>query len=201
MINTIRTDNPIPAAATQKHIEKKLTKEVPKGESKKTSEAVVYEKAPVETFTTYDAKKIQELKAQVDAKFESLRNVVRQLVENQGMKYEAFLEKLDKKEEVMIPIDEETRAAAQAEIAEDGFWGVDNTAERIFDFAKTISGGDTSKKELLLSAIEEGFAKAKEAFGGELPEISQKTYDKVMALFDEWGKSEETETPSETPEV
>ena len=33
-------------------------------------------------------------------------------------------------------------------------------------------------------AFQKGFDQAKEAWGGELPEISQRTYDAVMAKFD-----------------
>ena len=58
------------------------------------------------------------------------------------------------------------------------------------DFAKALSGGDKSKIETLRNAFKEGFESAKEAFGGELPEISQQTYDKVMQGFDDWAKEE-----------
>ena len=31
-----------------------------------------------------------------------------------------------------------------------------------------------------------GFKEAEKAWGGKLPEISQKTYDEVLKRFDEW---------------
>ena len=47
-------------------------------------------------------------------------------------------------------------------------------------------------------AFIKGYNAAADAWGGALPEISQKTYDATMKLFDEWEKSgQETE---ETPE-
>lgn len=33
-------------------------------------------------------------------------------------------------------VDEETQKQAQADIAEDGYWGVEQTSDRILDFAK-----------------------------------------------------------------
>ena len=49
-----------------------------------------------------------------------------------------------------------------------------------------ISGGDKAQIGKLKAAIEDGFKQAKEALGGYLPEISQKTYDEVMKRMDEW---------------
>ena len=46
--------------------------------------------------------------------------------------------------------------------------------------------------EEMRSAFLKGFNKAKETWGGELPEISQRTYDAVMEKFDKLtGKTEE----------
>ena len=45
----------------------------------------------------------------------------------------------------------------------------------------------TTKNDLFFYAVEGlGFKQATEAWGGELPEISQKTYDAVMSKFDTW---------------
>ena len=44
------------------------------------------------------------------------------------------------------------------------------------------------------SAFLQGFNKAKETWGGELPDISQRTYDAVMEKFDKLtGKAAEAE--------
>ena len=39
-------------------------------------------------------------------------------------------------------MDEKTRLQAQKDIAEDGYWGVEQTSERLVSFAKALSGGD-----------------------------------------------------------
>ena len=50
-------------------------------------------------------------------------------------------------------VDEETQKQAQADIAEDGYWGVEQTSDRILDFAKALSGNDPEKADLLIDAF------------------------------------------------
>lgn len=91
-----------------------------------------------------------------------------------------------------IEIDPETRAEAQALIAEDGYWGIEKTSERIFQFAIAGAGKDLSKLEEIKAAIDKGFGMAADALGGSLPEISTKTYDAIMAKLDRWAGRVET---------
>ena len=39
-------------------------------------------------------------------------------------------------------VDPATKAQAQADIAEDGYWGVNQTSDRIIQFANALTGGD-----------------------------------------------------------
>jgi hypothetical protein len=64
--------------------------------------------------------------------------------------------------------DEETIRKAQEDISENGYWGVDQTSDRIVDFAIALSGGDASKADLLLDAFKKGFER--------LPEYGAKIY-------------------------
>ena len=48
-----------------------------------------------------------------------------------------------------LTIDEAAKKKAQEEISEDGYWGVKQTSDRILDFAKALSGNDSSKADLL----------------------------------------------------
>ncbi len=91
--------------------------------------------------------------------------------------------------DIMINVDDATRAKAQAEIDEGGYYSVDETAKRLLDFAVALSGGDPSKVDTLRGAVEKGFKAVEDMWGGELPEISQKTYDAVMKGFDEWSEA------------
>ncbi len=139
---------------------------------------------------TVDRKKIDEIKADFSRNTESFKKMVEAMIEKQGKKVNQVLKDLAAGKDVDITVDSETQAAAQEAISEDGYFGVNKTSERIVDFAKALSGGDKSKLETLRNAFKEGFESAKEAFGGELPEISQQTYDKVMQGFDDWAKEE-----------
>ena len=82
-------------------------------------------------------------------------------------------------------VDAATKAQAQADIAEDGYWGVKQTSERILDFAKALAGDDPDKLEKMRDAFQKGFAQAEKTWGGKLPDISQQTYGAVMKGFDE----------------
>lgn len=75
----------------------------------------------------------------------------------------------------------------------DDYWSADATAERIYNFARTLAGDDDSKLETLRNAVEKGFAQAGQAFSKKygqsgLPSICQDTYKKVMDMFDDWKK-------------
>ncbi len=149
---------------------------------------VIYEPSKETAVTkkyTPDTNLIQKLKADADARTSQLRSIVEQLMSKQATAYGqandiwSFLAKGDYK------VDPATRAQAQADIAEDGYWGVEQTSDRIIDFATALTGGDPDKIEEMREAFKKGYAMAEEKWGGELPEISQKTYDAVMKKFDE----------------
>ncbi|MCL1995400.1 MAG: hypothetical protein FWG63_04255 [Defluviitaleaceae bacterium] len=73
---------------------------------------------------------------------------------------------------------------AAEQVSEDGFWGVERTAERLFDMATRLSGGTEQGMEAMRQAVINGFEGAERAWGGELPQISQDTLDRVMEMFD-----------------
>ena len=88
----------------------------------------------------------------------------------------------------------EVRAQAQKDIADDGYWGVEQTSDRILDFAKALSGNDPEKADLLIDAFKKGFEDATKSWGKDLPDISQRTYDAVLEKFDKWKNGSTTET-------
>jgi hypothetical protein len=85
-----------------------------------------------------------------------------------------------------LEVDPETRAQAQKDIAEDGYWGVEQTSERLLSFAKALTGGDPSKADEMIGAVKKGFEEAEKAWGGKLPDISQDTYDAVIKKLESW---------------
>ncbi len=136
-----------------------------------------------------DSDTIAKLKADADARFSQLQGIVEKLISKQGKASEnasiwsQFRQGI---QDGSIQVDEETARQAAEDVSEDGYWGVKQTSERILDFAKAISGGDSAMAEKMRDAIEKGFKEASKLWGGDLPDISQKTYDAVMKGIDEW---------------
>ena len=135
-----------------------------------------------------DAPEIAALKEEADKATENLRKLVEELILKQDKNYKASTE--DTSEGTLAPLEITTEdvQAAQAAISEDGEFGVKAVSDRLVDFAISVSGGDKSKLNELISAIDEGFAAAKKALGGELPDISQQTYDETMRKLNDWAK-------------
>ncbi len=102
-----------------------------------------------------------------------------------------FKEAINSPEE--IEVDEKAVTEANELISEGGKFSPEAVSDRIVNFAKAISGGDTDKYELLKDAIEKGFNEAKELLGGSLPDISNKTYDLVMEKLDNWANPDTAE--------
>ena len=163
-----------------------------------TSEVgVVYEPSKETTQTStkknakVDSETIAKLKADADQRLSQLKGIVEQLITKQGKTSETASIWSQFRQGVLdgtITVDEATAKQAQEDISEDGYWGVKQTSERILDFAKALTGGDSGKVEDIRKAIEKGFSEAAKLWGDELPEISQKTHDAVMKGLDEWAK-------------
>lgn len=169
---------------------------------------VVYEPSKDATSTAstkknnkVDADTIAKLKADADARFSQLKGIVEQLIMKQGKASETVSIWEQFKNGVLdgsIEVDPATAKQAQEDISEDGYWGVKQTSERILDFAKAISGGDPDKAEEMREAIKKGYESAADLWGGELPEISQKTYDAVMKGIDDWKEQDEAAAAATT---
>lgn len=142
-----------------------------------------FEKQPV--FAT-DTEKIHQMKSQLQGNLQAFRLMVQGAFEKQGGFADTAAGFSLKNLFENLQVDEDTRLAAQAAIAENGEWGVEATASRIVEFAKALSGEDTSKIQLLKNAVLDGFAKAASVWGGNMPDITQKTQDRIMELFDLW---------------
>ncbi|SFR68942.1 hypothetical protein [Anaeromicropila populeti] len=86
-------------------------------------------------------------------------------------------------------VDPEVVKQAQEDISEDGYWGVEKTSDRLVNFAIALSGGNPDKADEMIAAIQEGFSQAAGAWGEDLPELCQKTYDATMEKLDAWKNS------------
>lgn len=160
-----------------------------------TSTGVIYEKGSSDKSSssqkTQNSALIAKMKADSDSRISQLRGIVEQMMSKQG----ASIGKADDMWSFLaggnFTVSADVKAQAQADIAEDGYWGVNQTSDRILDFAKALSGNDKSKAQELVDAFKKGFDQATKAWGGKLPDISQQTYDKVLEKFDSWMNGED----------
>ena len=82
------------------------------------------------------------------------------------------------------PIAELSQDEASALVAEDGFFGVTQTSERIANFVINGAGGDEDRLRAGREGMLQGFKMAEEMWGGALPEISQKTMQAATEMVD-----------------
>ena len=146
---------------------------------------------------------VNKLKADAEQRTASFRKMVESMLLNQGKVFQNADDMWKLLAKGDFTVDKETAEAAQAEIAEDGYWGVEQTSDRILSFAEALTGGDPEKMEEMREAFIKGFKQATGAWGRDLPEISNKTYDAVMEKFDNYGKEEDTvvETTADSEEA
>lgn len=171
------------------------------------TEAFVYEKKSADKAATNNPKNknyvtltkenqniIAQLKADAEQRSEQLRSLVESMILKQNKTFQVGTLTDEKMFEMLrkgqLEVSPEVRAQAQKDIAEDGYWGVEQTSERLFSFAKAISGGDVSKAETLIKAMEKGFKQATKSWGDDLPDICQKTLDSATEKIRNWAKAD-----------
>lgn len=129
---------------------------------------------------------VQKLKADTESRLSNLKSLVTKMFLKQGQKVQNSDDIWSMLASGNFTVDPETAAKAKEEISEDGYWGVNQTSDRIFEMAKALSGGDAGKMDKMLDAFKKGFDEATKAWGKSLPDISQKTYDAVMKKFEDF---------------
>lgn len=69
-------------------------------------------------------------------------------------------------------------------VSDKGYFGIDNTANRISGFVINGAGDNLDKLKAGREGIQRGYEQAKKAWGGNLPEISEKTMTKALEAID-----------------
>lgn len=158
--------------------------------------AAVYDKSEqaVDTKKTYqkDSVTIDRMIAEADKRAQNLRDLVEKMLLKQGQTFTEATDIYALLREGKLEVDPETSAKAQKDIAEDGYWGVNQTSDRMLSFAKALSGSDPSKANLMIDAVKKGYEEAAKAWGGELPEISKKTLDATISKLEAWRDGTDT---------
>lgn len=146
------------------------------------------------TLTKQNQELVAKLKAESDARADQFRSLVEDMLFKQGKTVSltdniyAMLRKGE------IEVTPEVQAQAKKDIAEDGYWGVEQTSERLFSFAKAISGDNAEMADKLIAAVEKGFKQATKTWGDELPDLCQKTLDATIEKLNAWKESLNNET-------
>ncbi|MDF2538100.1 MAG: hypothetical protein K0S76_1121 [Herbinix sp.] len=156
--------------------------------------AAVYEKTdqPVVKNQVYqrDNATIERLKKEAEQRTQSLRKLVEEMLLKQGETYDSATDIYALLREGKVKVDPETRAQAQKDISEDGYWGINQTADRLVSFAKALTGGDPAKADKMIEAVKKGFEAAEKVWGGELPGICKDTFDSAIEKLEQWRDSE-----------
>ena len=201
-VNSVNNVNSSAAAYTAP-VQQNTTKAAENTESSKNTAAdkgVVYEKnndtkTPAKNSIYSKDEIIARMKRDTETRTAQLRSLVEKMMTSQGTKIGQADDMWKFLASGKYTVSADVKAQAQADIAEDGYWGVEQTSERIVEFAKALTGGDTSKIEEMKDAFEKGFNAGTGEWGSKLPDISQRTYDAVMDKFDDWAgkKAEDVE--------
>ena len=131
-----------------------------------------------ESVMTYDSS--MSLQGTKGDGYDLLRGLVLNLFKEQGIDYKISTGDSE------IDLSSITPEEAQELVADNGYFGVEKTSQRIFDLAIGIAGGDPARVDAVRAGVEQGFQEAKKAFGDWLPDISYATYDAVMQKLDDW---------------
>ncbi|MCI9052861.1 MAG: hypothetical protein HFI05_13280 [Lachnospiraceae bacterium] len=203
--------NSVSAPVQETYSQKTNTKSNSTNTDNKTSQsndtAAVYEPSSTVTKDAVKATKnnykqntalVEKLKADQEQRTAQFRQMVESMLTKQGKTFQ----NADSMWKILasgnFTVDRATALQAQKDIADDGYWGVEQTSDRILSFAEALSGGDPEKMEKMRAAFIKGYKQATGAWGRDLPDISSKTYDAVMKKFDDYAsKNKEDDSVTE----
>ncbi len=159
-----------------------------------TTPAATYEKNHNTTNTSKSNSAIvAQMKSDLQNRQAQLRSLVEKMMTKQGQASNKGNDIFSLLREGKLNVDPETRAQAQKDISEDGYWGVKQTSDRLVSFAQALSGGDATKADELINAMKKGFDQATKAWGGELPGICKDTIDTAIEKMEKWKNGLEEE--------
>ncbi len=173
-----------------------------------TTEAAVYEKTSEDDKkATYSVNKmsakdrsalVDKLKADQESRQQQLVSLVHKMMSGQAKSFGIANNDEDSIWKFLasgnFTVDAATKAQAQEDISENGYYGVKQTSQRLFDFASALAGDDVDQMKKMQAAIEKGYKQATKSWGRELPSICKDTLDATNKLFDNYYASKTTET-------
>ena len=189
MVNGI-TSNPAAQTYQSSDVTAKATNKSTEKTTAYTDEGAVYEKSSdYKKISSMSANERADIVAKLKSDAEAQTAQLRQLVEKMFTK-QANVDLTSKSSwDEMIKagvFDAETIAQAKKDVADDGYWGAEQTSDRILSFAAALAGDDEEKMQDMLAAFKKGFEQATKSWGDTLPDLCQNTYSAVMDKFDSW---------------
>eukprot|EP00767_Chilomastix_cuspidata_P004285 gnl/Chilomastix_cuspidata/4415.p2 GENE.gnl/Chilomastix_cuspidata/4415~~gnl/Chilomastix_cuspidata/4415.p2 ORF type:complete len:211 (+),score=32.42 gnl/Chilomastix_cuspidata/4415:91-633(+) len=82
------------------------------------------------------------------------------------------------------PITELSSDEAKELVSDEGFFGIEETSQRVGSFAISLAGNDLEALKEVRKGIVQGFEEAEKMWGGTLPDISYKTQEKTLDIID-----------------
>lgn len=145
------------------------------------------------------ADQVQALKDDIAIAQQTMLNMMIQSLQNNNDKLQGWLDEgagilnfdgvqIDASRFGLPEVATNPEDAAKA-VADDGDWGVNAVADRIFGLVDSIANGDPERLATLRSAVEEGFNQAGIAWNNatgldKMPDITERTYNEIMSRFD-----------------
>ncbi len=170
-------------------------KTAPTVEAEKAAEKATEEnESTEEKLYSYDVETVTRLLAESQDKVSQFKNLLKMLLNKQGDKAEIgqlpdesdanYNLSVDKDGNIVFS-EEALKEVGLDEFDEDGYWGAEQTAQRIFDMAVAFAGTDEGLLGKMKDSISKAFAECEEIFGGEgkLADVSYKTRDRIDELF------------------
>ena len=81
-------------------------------------------------------------------------------------------------------LNELTQGEAKELVSDGGFFGVDETSQRVTSFVMNMTGDNLEALQESREGLVQGFEQAQKLFGGDLPEISVQTQEKSLEIVD-----------------
>ena len=135
------------------------------------------------------AKIVEQMKAAQEDRERSLTEMVRKMIQGQSDTYN----KANNSPFFSGTVSAEAIRKAKEDISEDGYYGVKQTSQRLFDFASALAGDDVEKMQKMQKAMNKGIDQAASKLGG-LPSICKETQEAANKLFDDYYKSKGIKT-------
>ncbi len=136
---------------------------------------------------------VQRLMQETEEIGSSVHDLVRGLLERQGL----TVEQLEQMKDGKVTVDEIAAEEAEKLIGPDGPLSPEAVSDRIVNFSIAAFGGDTGKIDIIRGAIDRGFDEAEQMLGG-LQEISTETYELIQQKLDDWVNGNENTTETKT---